>query len=353
MRRSSKPAQSNGPAAHALHNAARTAVAAVGAFGLEDASAALRCAARWWARSPFNAKRHHRAKANIAWAFPEADPDWVERMAVASYEHLFLLAAELAALPRLITPSRWFEHVELGNVQKGLEMLSEGRPAILITGHCGCWEALGYTLAALGVPLHALYRPLNQKPLDDWVRRVRASRGLALLDKFGATERIPAIIEQGGCVGFLADQNAGDRGLFAPFFDRLASSHKSIGLLAMRFELPLLCGVALRQPPGAARRFRIELTEVIQPEEWKDAADPLFYITCRYRRAIERMIRMAPEQHLWMHRAWKSRPRHERLGRPFPPALRQKLAELPWMTPRSLERIVQRSCDDAAACAAS
>ncbi|RMD64791.1 MAG: hypothetical protein D6824_03485 [Planctomycetota bacterium] len=352
MRRSRKPAQSNGLAAHALHYAARTAVAAVGAFGLEDASATVRSAARWWARSSFNAQRHRRAKANIAWAFPEADAAWVERTAVASYEHLFLLAAELAALPRLITPSRWFEHVELGDVREGLELLAEGRPAILITGHCGCWEALGYTLAALGVPLHALYRPLNQKPLDDWVRRVRASRGLALLDKFGATERIPAIIEQGGCVGFLADQNAGDRGLFVPFFNRLASSYKSIGLLAMRYELPLLCGAAFRLPAASRKRFRIELVDVILPQHWKDADDPLFFITCRYRWAIETMVRMAPEQYLWMHRAWKSRPRHERLGRPFPPALRQKLASLPWMTQPSLERIIERSRRDAAQCAA-
>lgn len=60
------------------------------------------------------------------------------------------------------------------------------------------------------------------------------------------------------------------------------------------------------------------------------------------------MIRRAPEQYLWMHRMWKSRPRHERLNRPFPDTLRRKLESLPWMTQDELELIVERSEQDRA-----
>ncbi|MHC5008654.1 MAG: LpxL/LpxP family acyltransferase, partial [Planctomycetota bacterium] len=60
-----------------------------------------------------------------------------------------------------------------------------------------------------------------------------------------------------------------------------------------------------------------------------------------YNRAMELMIRSAPEQYLWVHRRWKSRPRHERLGRPMPSRLIAKLESLPWLTPQDIDRVVK------------
>jgi len=197
-------------------------------------------------------------------------------------------------------------------------------------------------------------------------------------------------MERGGLVSFIADQNAGDRGLFVPFFGRLASTYKSIGLMAMRFEAPIICSMARRMggvgmgdggwrmadgegdntqhtthntqreagpeivggfgefDPANPLQYRIEAPDIIMPEEWKGRPDPLFYISARYRRAIESMVRRAPEQNLWLHRYWKSRPRFEHLGRPFPAGLREKLRGLPWMTEEELGRIEEWSARDAA-----
>ena len=98
--------------------------------------------------------------------------------------------------------------------------------------------------------------------------------------------------------------------------------------------------------------YHIDVIDIILPEEWDAQPDPLFYITARYRRAIEKMVKMAPDQYLWMHRYWKSRPRHERLQREFPGALKDKLLALPWMTPQELETIMEHSAKDAVAEAA-
>ena len=81
-------------------------------------------------------------------------------------------------------------------------------------------------------------------------------------------------------------------------------------------------------------------TDVIWPDDWADQPDPLFYITARFNRAIEHMVRNAPEQYLWLHRRWKSRPKHEREGQPMPRRLIEKLEQLPWMTQEELNRIV-------------
>ena len=94
-------------------------------------------------------------------------------------------------------------------------------------------------------------------------------------------------------------------------------------------------------------RYAAEVVDVFGPEDWNAQPDPLFYITARYRRAMEEMVRRAPEQYLWMHRIWRSRPAHEKHKKPFPDHLRAKLAQLPWMTGEELERIVERSARDA------
>ena len=94
--------------------------------------------------------------------------------------------------------------------------------------------------------------------------------------------------------------------------------------------------------------YRIEIQGVLEPAEYRAFDDPMFYLTAWYRRAIEKMVLSAPEQYLWMHRMWKSRPRHERLDRAFPDPLREKLAALPWNTDEDVQRIVDRSERDRA-----
>jgi len=340
-------------------------LAATGAFsaplrGSVETAAAL---GRWWGQSPPNRKRLERAVSHIEQAFPDWERGRCEQVALASYEHLFRLVVEFGQSPRLLSPTGWLGHVALAEIREAARSLSSSRPVVLISGHCGNWEILGYTMALLGTPLHALYRPLDNRPLDQWLRRTRAQRGLSLVDKFGAAERLPRMVAQGTPVGFVADQNAGDRGLFVPFFGRLASTYKSIGLLAIKERATVICGAGRRVSEGelldqpdvrgidglmpSGLRHRLEVVDVIRPEDWEDREDPLFYLTARYRHAIERMVRRAPEQYLWMHRMWRSRPAHERRGRPFPESLKRKLHDLPWLSDEDAERIVDRSDRDA------
>lgn len=298
-----------------------------------------------FARLPLNRARTRRAMRHIRWCFPNLSDQEVQRVARESARQLFLLAAEMSISPRRYDFLRWPDWIELGDVQDAVRlMLAE--PTILISAHSGNWEVLGAWLGAIGLPIHSVYRPLDNLPLDAWVRRTRGALGIDLVDKFGAGERIPAILQNGEHVSFIADQDAGERGLFVPFFDRLASTYKSIGLLAIRHNISLVCGHTIRLAPAGQRsghggmRYRIEAVDIIRPDDWIDQPDPLFYLAARFRRAMETMIRAAPEQYLWMQKAWRSRPRFERRGEPMPSSLREKLESLPWMTPSSLERIL-------------
>jgi len=119
----------------------------------------------------------------------------------------------------------------------------------------------------------------------------------------------------------------------------------------------VVCGFAKREVRAGgdpdSLGYRIELNDNYGPEDWSTHPDPLFYLTARYRYAIEQMVRMAPEQYLWMHRIWRSRPRHERLAKPFPGSMLEKLRLLPWMNDEAIERLKDHSVRDARTLAAT
>ena len=327
----------------------RTAMGLPSIAGVGTAAEVARSLGRTFGASKPNRKRVARAADRVTQALPHLDQSAARELVLRSYEHLFQLGVELGSAGRLITEGAWSEQIELENTGGFVRTLLARRPVALITGHCGNWEVLGYTLSMLGFPSHALYRPLDIRPLDRYVQESRARRGLVLVDKFGATNIVPDLMERAEPVGFVADQNAGDRGLFVPYFGRLASTYKTIALVALRYRATVLCGQAVRLPRPSGHRglcYKLRLVDQIEPEDYENQPDPVFYLTARYRRALEQMVRDHPEQYLWMHRIWKSRPPHERRGKPFPKQLRAKLAQLPWMTDADVEAIVDRSDRD-------
>lgn len=331
----------------ALYGAIRTALVGVHAMPLSAMLHLARTIGRTFGGMRLNDKRVGQAIERLGVAFPQYDHAQREALVMRSYEHLAMLAVELAVIPRYLSEDAWSDHIELGELRRVIRPLLDDRPSLLLTAHCGNWEVLGYTMALLGFRMHAVYRPLDLRPADRWLRQTRSRRGLELVDKFGAMHRLPALLSQGESAAFVADQNAGQRGLQVPFLGRLASSYKSIGLMAIQHRARIIVGCAQRQcaqrGKPAGMQYRIEIEDRIDPEDWEGQPDPLFYITARYRRAIEQSVRRSPEQYLWMHRIWKSRPRHERLDKPFPNALRAKLEALPWMTQEELDALIHRS----------
>lgn len=336
-------------------------------LGLRHAINIGRGASRFYTTLPFSKRQFQRAVQNLDIAYPHWSAERKHELAIASYEHIVQLGVELAYTPRLINHDGWARQVRLGNVSGALTSLLRGEPCILVTGHCGNWELVGYTVSMLGFPMQAVYRPLDLKPLDNWVRESRQKRGLTLVSKFGAVRELPEGLQRGVPAGLVADQNGGDYGVFVPFFGRLTSTYKSIGILAMQFNATVICGMARRLKPGEradgtntiatigptpnddsrdGMNYVIELVDQFGPSDWESQPDRLYYITARYRRSIEKMVRRSPEQYLWMHRIWRSRPPHERKDREFPAALQEKIRALPWMTEPDLQAIIARSDED-------
>jgi len=253
-------------------------------------------------------RHRQRAVEHLRGAFGDSLPAaQVERLALQSMQQMVMMAIEALFTPRLINEWTWARYVHLRDLGPGLELLLDRKGVIMLTGHYGNWELLGFTLTALGFPVTAVMRPLDNPYLNAFLLDVRAKRGLQLLYKKGATQSADEILTSGGTLCFIADQNAGHKGEFVDFFGRPASTYKSIALLAIQHEVPIVVGYARRLSP----RFQYEIgcTRIIRPEEWQGRSNEVHWITQEYTRAIEQIVRDAPEQYLWIHRRWKSQPK--------------------------------------------
>jgi Kdo2-lipid IVA lauroyltransferase/acyltransferase len=258
-------------------------------------------------------RHRNRAIEHIRRSFPDWSQDKLDKVSRASMRNMVYLGVEFLFTTRLVTPGRWRNHIRLVNMAENLRLLIQRkRGMILLTGHFGNWEVLGYTMAALGLPTYSVARRLDNPYLDRYVFGVREDAGQTILDKRGATAEVPDLLANNQAVGFIADQDAGRKGLFVDFFGRPASTYKSIGLLAMEYNVPVVVGFGRRRKE--AYTFDIGIEDIIHPEDWAEADDPLRYITQRYTHALEAVIRTAPEQYLWVHRRWKHRPKGEQPG---------------------------------------
>ena len=181
---------------------------------------------------------------------------------------------------------------------------------ILLTGHYGNWELAGYLFGLFGYPTYSVARTLDNPYLDRFLRAFRERTGQKLIPKTGGYDQILEVLQSGQALSMLADQDAGQRGMFVDFFGRPASTHKAIALLAIEHQAPVVVGVARRIGPGL--RYEIRCAEVIQPGEFTGSADDARLLTQRYTSALEELIRQDPTQYLWLHRRWKHQPRPRR-----------------------------------------
>ena len=221
-----------------------------------------------------------------------------------------MLFVEVLFTIRLVRIDTWADYVELTDFRDVLALLMRREGGlIMLTGHYGNWEILGYVLATLGFDTTSVARPLDNPYVNDWLLGTRERNGQRIIDKKGATPIITGVLDAHGAIGIIADQNAGPKGIFVDFFGRKAATYKSIGLLAMQYRIPVVIGYARRVQNQF--KFKVGAQDIIYPADWDAQDDPLRYITQRYTKAIEDFIRADPGQYLWVHRRWKTRPKGE------------------------------------------
>jgi Kdo2-lipid IVA lauroyltransferase/acyltransferase len=264
----------------------------------------------------YHIDRRHRevARENLQHAFPGRYTETeLRQMVQATYRHFCTVLIEIIQLPRKLHVNNWRYHLNANNGKALVECLLSGRPLLIVTGHFGNWEMAGYVLGLLGFTTHAIARPLDNPYLDAFLRRFREKTGQKILAKHGDFEQMQALLDRGGVLATLADQDAGRRGLFVDFFGRPASTHKAIALLALEHRVPM--AVTGTYKVSQPMNYELVTEDIIFPEDYDGAADAVRQITQRFTSALERLVRRAPEQYFWLHRRWKHQPEKRKSGK--------------------------------------
>lgn len=245
---------------------------------------------------------------NLELAFPERSHAERRRILRASVANLGRMVAELAHLPRMTADDLratvvfedeawWAAHV--------------GAPrdtgALILSGHFGNWELLVFAHGMRGFPVSMVHRTIANPLVDRWLNQLRARAGTRLVRKRQAAGGVLRALHDRQLLVLPFDQNS-TRGLgvFVDFFGIPASTNSGIARLARRTGAPVVPAFIVRE--GRTGRHRVHVLPIMYVQRTGDAESDVRRATQQFSEVFEEMVRRYPEQWLWVHKRWKTRP---------------------------------------------
>jgi len=248
---------------------------------------------------------------NLEIAFPEMPEPERRRLLGGCFASLGRLLGEFSQLPRA-TPESLRKIIEYDEV--GLAHLREAeknkRGVIFLTGHLGVWELHSFGWSALEYPLSFLVRPLDNPRIEEMIEAVRTRFGNRAIDKQSAARQSLRVLRVGITLGILSDLNTQTReGVFVPFFGKLACTTAGIATLALKTDAVVIptCAVWNKE----RKRYFFHGDPPVELVRTGDHNKDIEVNTARFAAAVERMVRLYPDQWLWIHKRWKTRPEGE------------------------------------------
>lgn len=290
-------------------------------FGLTTARLPLplcRMIGRWLGRAAYFLvpKVRHVAYANLRAAYG-SDLSAAERKRIAKHaaENMGIVAAEFSHIFS-ISPEFVSQHI----IIRGKEHLDFSQGGLILGAHLGNWEWMAPVVQTFFPRTAEVVRPLDHPMLDRFVDRVRRSNGVVTIRKEGAGAEVVSLLRQGYLVGVLADQSPRQSAVPVKFFGKTCWATVAPILAALRAKVPVYVMSLTREPDG---RYCMTISP---PLDWNTPANlrtalPAF--AQEVQNLLEALVRARPEQWLWAHRRWKTRPRLEeewlaRYGTIFP-----------------------------------
>src|ERR1700691_4861987 len=255
------------------------------------------------------------AMFNLALAFPDWSETQRKRVIRRMTQQIGWMAAEFSQFPRY---TRF--NIEKIVVLDGFENFDaarrRGKGVLFLTGHMSAWELAPFAHALYGYPLHFLVRPITNRRVDHLINGYRCRSGNQPIEKNRSARAMLKVLSDGGTVGVLADHNTAlEEGVFADFFGVPASTTSGLARIALRTDAAVVPGFLFWDESLGKYRLRFE-----PPVELARSGDEEADVrenTQRFTSVIERYVRAHPEQWLWVHKRWKTRPPGEPAIYPF------------------------------------
>ena len=245
---------------------------------------------------------------NLGIAFPDRPLAERKRILRASVLNLGRMVAELAHLPQL-SDEQLRDMVRFEDETWWREAIGWERPTgvLILSGHFGNWELLVYAQGRRGYPVRMVHRPMRNPLIDRWLNAFRARAGTRLVRKHHAAAEVLRALREKQLLVIPFDQNSTrSLGVFVDFFGVPASTNAGIARIGLRADAPIVPVFIVRQ--GSSAHHLVHILPIIFPEHTGDPKADVLRTTEQLSAIFEDMVRRHPEQWLWVHKRWKTRP---------------------------------------------
>ena len=250
------------------------------------------------------------AMFNLTLAFPDWSDAKRKRVIRRMIQQIGWMAAEFSQFPKYTR-----ENIQKIVVLDGFENFDaarrRGKGVLFLTGHMSAWELAPFAHALYGHPLHFLVRPIANRRVDALINRYRCLSGNQPIQKNKSARSILRILADGGTVGILSDHNTVlEESVFVDFFGIPASTTSGLARIALRTDAAVVPGFLSWD--SARRKYRLRFEPAIELARTGDEENDVRENTARFTKTIEDYVRAYPDQWLWVHKRWKTRPPGEK-----------------------------------------
>lgn len=246
---------------------------------------------------------------NLEIAFPAMPPEERESILRSLYRHLGWQLAEFCQMAGY-TVERASQFIRYEGLDHYLKARDQGRGVLILTGHLGAWELSSFFHSLRGFPMAMVIRRLDNPLVDRFVNGIRCMHGNRVLHKDDSARSLLRAMHHGETVGILMDTNmTPPQGVFVPYFGTLACTGAGLARVALKTNAAVLAGFLLWNE--AEKRYVLHFGPEIELTRTGDHEMDAVTNTARFTAEIERYVREYPDQWLWVHRRWKTRPEGE------------------------------------------
>jgi KDO2-lipid IV(A) lauroyltransferase len=243
---------------------------------------------------------------NLGMAFPDKPVAERRRILRGVYRSLGRLLAEFCLFPHY-TPSNVSEVAVYQGFENFEAAEKRGKGVLFLTGHFGGWEIGSFFHSLQGHPMRIVVRPIDNPYVDDLVTRYRTLHGNTVIGKQGFARSLLAAMGNNETVGILMDTNmTPPQGVFANFFGIPAYTAVGIARVALHTDAAVVPAFTIWD--SVLRKYRVEFDRPIELVRTGDNEADAVANTAIFNRIFEDYVRKYPDQWLWVHRRWKTRP---------------------------------------------
>jgi Kdo2-lipid IVA lauroyltransferase/acyltransferase len=246
---------------------------------------------------------------NLRLAFPQKTATERRQILRKLYRNLGWLLAEFCQMPGY-TAQETQSFIRYEGLEHYLAARDQGKGVLILTGHLGAWELSSFYHSLMGYPMSIVIRRLDNPLVDNLVNHIRCLHGNQVLHKDDFARGLLGSMRRGETVGILMDTNmTPPQGAFVDFFGHPACTGSGMARVAMKTGAKVLPGFLLWEE--ATQQYVLRFgAPLVLPTSENGEADVLAH-TALFTKVIEDYIRQYPDQWLWVHRRWKTRPQGE------------------------------------------